>query len=104
MFIIYHPVDDDRHLTREEALDEIRRLLPQIESVQLTSGFQPAGRGYRQYPLIGSIALILHGWEEDYEDHVSFHSDEFVTKEIVMEFVREAGLVELMEKEPYLLS
>ncbi len=104
MFIIYYPDRDDCHFTREEAVSEMRSFVPYIERIQRTDGYQPAGGGCGEFPRIGTIALVVTSNDEGYDDSITVESDEFVSQEVVMEFAREAGLTELMEKEPHLLS
>lgn len=104
MFIIYYPDRDDCHFTREEAVSEMRGFVPFIESVQHTSGKEHAGVGCHEFPRIGTVALIISPKDEGYGSDITVESDEFVSQEAVMEFVREAGLTELLEKKPHLLS
>ena len=92
----YPDQQKDRHLTREQALEEMREFASLIEFVDICPNSDPTRSFLDPANVPGKVFIGVFTSEPIYDDWVRVESTEFRSSDVALEFLREAGLVHLI--------
>ncbi len=88
--IRYSDRPQDRHIAKDEALKELKGIVEggDVDFIQVrTASSVPGGFFLAIFPIPGKL----------WDDWVTVESEEFVSRDAALNFLREAGLIKLFE-------